>query len=59
MPDIRFPHLGINIEHLGKSISIGSFSVAFYGIIIAFGMVAGYFMATWQAKRLKQNTEIC
>lgn len=58
MPDIRFPHLGINIEHLGKSVSIGNFSIAFYGIIIAFGMVAGYFMATWQAKRLKQNTEI-
>ena len=49
--DIRFPHLGIEIEKLGKSISIGGFSIAYYGIIIAFGMVCGYLVAAWQAKR--------
>lgn len=56
--DIRFPHLGIEIEHLGKSISIGGFSIAYYGIIIAFGMICGYFMAAWQAKRTGQNSEM-
>ena len=56
--DIRFPHLGIEIEHLGKSISIGGFSIAYYGIIIAFGMICGYFMAAWQAKRTEQNSEM-
>lgn len=56
--DIRFPNLGISIDSLGKSISIGDFSIAYYGIIIAFGMVAGFFMASWQAKRLRQDREV-
>lgn len=56
--DIRFPNLGIELEHVGKSISIGGFSIAYYGMIIALGMVAGFFMASWQAKRLKQNEEV-
>lgn len=43
--DVRFPHLGIEIEKLGKSISIGGFAIAYYGIIIAFGMVCGYLIA--------------
>lgn len=56
--DIRFPHLGIEIENLGKTISIGGFSIAYYGIIISLGMLFGYFMAAWQAKRTGQNQEI-
>lgn len=56
--DIRFPHLGISIDSLGKSISIGGFSIAYYGIIIAVGMIAGFFMASWQAKRLGQDKEV-
>ena len=39
--DIRFPHMGIEIENLGKSISIGDFSIAYYGIIISLGMLCG------------------
>lgn len=38
---IRFPHLGIVIEHLGKSISIFGFDIAYYGIIIGVGMLCG------------------
>lgn len=56
--DIRFPHLGIEIENLGKSISIGGFSIAYYGIIIAFAMICGYLMAAFQAKRTGQDTEM-
>lgn len=56
--DIRFPHLGIDITHLGKSIEIFGFSIAYYGMIIALGMVLGYFMACFQAKRTGQNPEI-
>ena len=39
--DIRFPHLGIEIAHLGRSITIGGFSIAYYGMIIALGMILG------------------
>lgn len=56
--DIRFPNLGITLEHVGKTISIGGFSIAYYGMVIAFGMVAGFLMASWEAKRLNQNGEI-
>lgn len=56
--DIRFPHLGIEIENLGKSISAFGFSIAYYGIIIAFAMICGYLMAAFQAKRTGQDTEM-
>ena len=56
--DIRFPHLGIELANVGKTINLGGFSIAYYGIIMALGMVAGYFMAAWQAKRTGQNPEL-
>ena len=56
--DVRFPHLGIEIGSLGKTLSIGGFSIAYYGIIIAFGMMAGLFLVYWQAGRLGQDKEI-
>ena len=39
--DIRFLHLGITINHLKSSISVFGFWIAFYGIIIGIGMLAG------------------
>lgn len=56
--DIRFPNLGITIQSLGKSFSIGSMDIAYYGLIIGIGMILGYLMATWQAVRLGQDKEI-
>lgn len=56
--DIVFPHLGIRIPTLPKSIAIGNFNIAFYGIIIACGMVAGLLLARWQAKRTGQDPEV-
>lgn len=53
--DIAFPHLGIYIPSLPKGISIGSFTIAYYGIIIACGMVGGLLLARWQAKRTGQD----
>lgn len=56
--DIRFPHLGISIPSVGKSISVFGFSIAYYGIVIAFGMICGFLMAEWQAKRMAQDREV-
>ena len=56
--DIIFPHLGITISHLPKGITIGGFTIAFYGIIIALGMVSGLLLARWQAKRTGQDPEV-
>lgn len=56
--DIRFPNLGIDIETLGKTISIGNMSIAYYGMIIALGMLGGLLLASWQGKRIGQDKEI-
>ena len=58
MGEIRFPHLGIVIKSLGQGITIGNFTIAYYGMVIAFGMVMGYLMASWQAGRTGQNRDI-
>lgn len=54
---INFPNLHIYLENVGKSISIGNFSIAFYGIIIATGMLAGIMIARAEAKRTGQNPD--
>lgn len=54
---VRFPHLGIEIAHMSKSISIFGFDIAYYGIIIGIGMMAGIVVAVLEAKRTKQNTD--
>ena len=56
--DIRFPHLGIVLSHVGRYISIGNFQIMFYGIIIACGFLAGLVVAQQEAKRTGQNPEI-
>ncbi len=55
---IHFPNLGIELNHVGSSIDVFGFEITYYGIIIAIGMVAGYFVAEWQAKRTKQNPDL-
>lgn len=39
--EINFPNLGIYLEHVGKNIRIGNFTIAYYGIVIAIGMLLG------------------
>ncbi len=56
--DIRFVNLGIEIENLQNSISIFGFEIAFYGIIIGLGMLAGITLAQSDAKRRGQNPEL-
>lgn len=54
---VRFPHLGLEIEHMVKGFDIFGFHIAFYGVIIGVGMIAGILVALWEAKRTKQNTD--
>ena len=56
--DIRFVHLGITINHLKSSISVFGFQIAFYGIIIGIGMLAGLWIAQSDAKRRRQDPEL-
>lgn len=55
--NINFPHLHIFLNHVGKSIMIGNFSIAFYGIIIALGMLAGLGLASAWAKKTGQDPD--
>ena len=54
---IDFPNLGIHLKNVGNHISIGGFDIAFYGIIIGLGILAGILIAAAEAKRTKQNSE--
>ena len=56
--DVAFPHLGIYFSNLPKGITIGGFTIAYYGVIIALGMIGGLFLGRWQAKRTGQNPEM-
>lgn len=55
---IRFVHLGITIEHLAKAFYIGDFPIAYYGVIILIGVIAGSKVAFWEAKKTGQNEEM-
>lgn len=56
--DIRFVHLGLGIEHLRNSIFVFGFRIAFYGIIIGIGMLAGIWIAQSDARRRGQDPDL-
>jgi len=56
--DISFVNLGITIPHLRNSITVFGFRIAFYGIIIGIGTLAGIWVAQRDAKRRGQDPEI-
>lgn len=55
--NINFPHLHVYLEHVGKNFEVFGISIAYYGVIIAIGMLAGILMATYEAKRTGQNPD--
>ena len=56
--EIAVPNIGIYIPHLPKGITIGGFTIAFYGMIIAVGMLSGLWLACHQAQRTGQKKEV-
>lgn len=55
--DIAFPHLGVYLRDVPKSFSIFGFNIAFYGLIIGIGVLAGILMAARMAKVTGQNPD--
>ena len=49
---IIFPNLHITLDNVGKGFYIGSFFIAFYGVIIAIGMLVGVGFILKEAKRV-------
>lgn len=54
---ILFPHLGITLEHVGKSITVFGFEIAYYGIVIALGMLCGVALILRLARKSGQNED--
>ncbi len=54
---IEFPNIGIHLDNVGKTITVFGFDIAYYGIVIGIGMLAGIAMAMMEAKRTNQNQE--
>lgn len=55
---VAFPKLGIAIEQLNKSFEIGGFQIAYYGVLIGFGILAGILMVSKVAKASGQDVEV-
>lgn len=54
---IDFPNIGIHLKSVGDHITIFGFDIAFYGMIIGFGILTGLLIAAAEAKRSGQNPE--
>lgn len=55
--DISFPNMGIYLEHVGKSVSVFGFEIAYYGIIIGAAILIGFLWAFHEAKKTGQNPD--
>ena len=53
---IRFPHLGLTLNP-GKSFTVFGIEIAYYGVIIALGMLAGALVAYREAKKTGQKVD--
>lgn len=56
--DIAFPHLGIYLQNVPKTIMIGGFGIAIYGILVATAMLLGITIAANIAKRMGQDPDL-
>lgn len=54
---IRFPHLGISFDHVIKTIPIGEFEIACYGIVLAVAMVTGLLLVMKIAEKTGQRPD--
>lgn len=54
---IMFEHLGIRLSHVGQSISVFGFEIAYYGLVITLGMIIGWMFILNDAKKKGQSTD--
>ena len=56
--DIAFPNLGIYLHNVPKTIMVGNFGIAIYGILIALSMLMGISIAAFIAKKTGQDPDL-
>ena len=54
---VKFPGLGISLEHLVEGFEIFGIHVSLYGLLIGVSMFLGLFLAERLAKKTEQNVE--
>lgn len=54
---IRFPHLGIVLPHVIRTVRIGNFEIACYGMVLAAAMVTGILLMMKLADRTGQSQD--
>lgn len=55
---IAFPNLGIELEHVGKNISVFGIDIAYYGIVIAIGMLVAMCYLSYETRRIQENSNL-
>lgn len=56
--DIAFPNLGIYLENLPKNFELFGLEIAFYGVIIALGVLLGFSLTNHESNRLGYPKDI-
>ena len=56
--DIAFPNLGIYLENVPKNFEVFGLAIAFYGLIIAIGMLLGFTLTNHESNRLGYPKDI-
>lgn len=56
--DIAFPHLGIYLHNVPKTVYAGSFPIAIYGFMLSLGMLAGFTLAAHISKERGLGSDI-
>lgn len=57
-PDVVFPHLGIVIRHLPRGFDVFGFTVYFYGVTMALGMLCGLLTAQVLMRRDGEKADV-
>lgn len=55
--DINFPNLGLYLKNVPDGFTVFGFRIALYGILVGLGMIMGYLVTEWTAKRTGQDSE--
>lgn len=55
--NINFPKLNINLKNVPDGFDVFGFHITLYGICIGLGMLCGWLIAEWMAKRTGQKPE--
>jgi phosphatidylglycerol:prolipoprotein diacylglycerol transferase len=56
--NINFPNLGLELNHVPSGFEVFGYHIALYGVVIGIGMLLGWLIAEWMAKKTGQSTEM-